>query len=312
MAVRYERITENKLLDQPLGRHIEHDDASWNYRFIPKATTLKSVTHDRTIPILDQGNLGSCTGNAGTGAMGTAPNNNALVIKDIQAQLNEDYAVALYSAATKLDSAPGSYPPDDTGSSGLAIAKVLKSRGLISAYQHTFTASDALLALQEHPLLIGSNWRSDMDDPDSSGKVSYSGEIRGGHEYVAYAYDADKDVVYFDNSWGQSWGVDGTFNMTGKDFAKMLSEDGDVIVLQPFLDVPDPTPTPPVPPEPAPVPVPTPVSDTQFMSDWLANKPFFYKAFQRKLTAWLAHREDEMTSLQSYLDYEQGSDGDKG
>ena len=36
----------------------------------------------------------------------------------------EGFAVKLYEDATVVDGYPGEYPPDDTGSSGLAICKV--------------------------------------------------------------------------------------------------------------------------------------------------------------------------------------------
>ena len=44
------------------------------------------------------------------------------------ATAGEQFAVALYSDATKVDAYPGTYPPDDTGSSGLAICTT-QSRG---------------------------------------------------------------------------------------------------------------------------------------------------------------------------------------
>jgi hypothetical protein len=88
------------------------------------------------LAILDQGKLGSCTGNAGTGAVGTQPfyhqvGKNVLPAVD-DASAGEQFAVKLYSDATKADAIPDSYPPDDTGSSGLAICKVLNARGTIS------------------------------------------------------------------------------------------------------------------------------------------------------------------------------------
>ena len=86
--------------------------------------------------VLDQGQLGSCTGNAGTGALGTQPFYDAVgstVMPDPNDEAAaEQFAVQLYSDATVVDGYPGDYPPDDTGSSGLAICKVLKSRGTIT------------------------------------------------------------------------------------------------------------------------------------------------------------------------------------
>ena len=130
--------------DPRLGRIVQHDPRSRQYAFkAPARVALVSKRHHRWIEVLDQGNLGSCTGNAGTGALGSDPLFPTLVPHYVAAsELNESAAVKLYSDATAIDEWAGEYPPEDTGSSGLAIAKVLKSRGWISGYQHTFTFED--------------------------------------------------------------------------------------------------------------------------------------------------------------------------
>src|SRR5206468_3322308 len=95
---------------------------------------LKDQSWERVIAVLDQGQLGSCTANAGTGALGTQPFYDAVgreTLPSTDAAELEKYAVQLYEDATVVDGYPGSYPPDDTGSSGLAICKVLKTRSII-------------------------------------------------------------------------------------------------------------------------------------------------------------------------------------
>jgi hypothetical protein len=59
--------------DSRLGRHVNHDSRNYAYALpvLPKAA-IQTVHWQRAIPILDQGQLGSCTGNAGTGFLGTA------------------------------------------------------------------------------------------------------------------------------------------------------------------------------------------------------------------------------------------------
>jgi hypothetical protein len=47
-----------------LGRHIHHDSRSWDYALQPKAIPIVSVRHEQAIGVLDQGQVGSCTGNA--------------------------------------------------------------------------------------------------------------------------------------------------------------------------------------------------------------------------------------------------------
>ena len=215
--------------DPRLARHIYHDDRSWNYKLDTSKLEIKDVEHKRLIPVLNQGQLGSCTGNAGIGAINTNP----FQLNNKVFSPNEDGAIKLYSDATKIDRFGGHYPPKDTGSSGLAIAKVLKSNELISEYNHTFTLNDALKALTVYPLIVGIKWHKDMYYPDPDGRVHPRGAIVGGHEVQAFKINKEDMKVWFYNSWGENWGVNGTFYLTWADLAFLLSEQGDVIALIP-------------------------------------------------------------------------------
>lgn len=210
------------------------------------------MRHERRIPVLDQGQLGSCTGNAGIGALGTDPlygtvpsRLQPLLVAQGAYPLNEDGAVELYSDATRIDGAPGQYPPTDTGSDGLAIAKVLKAHDLIAGYQHTFTLADALRALTLYPLMVGTVWYQSMFTPSAEGvlEVSPGSGVAGGHEYVVDSYDADRGLVGVTNSWGTGWGVAGRAYLQAEDLGQLLDAEGDVIVLLP-LTVPAPVPAP--------------------------------------------------------------------
>lgn len=227
----------------PLGRIVHHDPRSRQYAYkAAPGVTYASVQHTSHIGILDQGQLGSCTGNATVGALGCDPFYGTIPTP-LAAQLDEQGAVAIYSAATRLDDAPGQYPPTDTGSSGLAAAKAAQTQKLISGYRHAFTLADALAALQDTPVITGITWYSSFDTPDPSGLVSltHGATIRGGHEICADGYDADKGIVWFRNSWGTGWGVQGRFCMTAATWAQLLANQGDVTVMVP-LSSPPPTP----------------------------------------------------------------------
>jgi hypothetical protein len=235
-----------------LGRHVEHDPRSIAYELsrdlFPKK--LVSAKHDRLIPVLDQGNVGSCTGNDATGRTGTAPNyapipaDNKYRPSATDADADEKLARdTIYHMATQLDNVPGTYPGQDTGSTGLAAAKAVSKLGLIAGYQHAFNAETALAALTTFPLGIGAAWLTGMDNPDSNGLVHVTGDVRGGHQFTADEIDVEKKLVGFTNSWGLGWGVGGRFFMSFDDFEAMLDNDGDVICYVP-LSKPAPTPTP--------------------------------------------------------------------
>jgi hypothetical protein len=244
-----------------LGRKVRHDPRSRAFRIAADGTRA-SVQWNREIPVLDQGRLGSCTGNAGTGALGTLPLAAALP-GGLLDSLTEAYAVALYSDATQVDGDPENYPPTDTGSDGLSIAKVLTARGLISGYQHAFGIADAFTAIQRGPLLVGVNWYEGMFDPDERGVVTVTGQLAGGHEFVAVGYDTAADLWHFVNSWGTGWAQRGHFFMSTDTFDRLLREQGDLISLVP---VTKPAPT------PAPVPEQPAAADLALLDGWAAAR----------------------------------------
>jgi len=241
--------------DRRLGRNVMHDSRSLAYLVKAKdVAELKSIKHERHIPTLDQRDLGSCTGNAATGALGSAAfwDEGQNVLNSTDALVDETYAVNVYSDATKLDPYQGTYPPTDTGSDGLSVAKVLQSRGLISGYVHATSLEAALTALSESPVIGGVEWRQDMFRPDPDGRIHITGNVSGGHEIVFDELDVENKRVWFHNSWGSSWGVDGRAYLTWEDFGTLLSRAGDITQFIPVTQpapVPDPTP----PPQPSPV-----------------------------------------------------------
>lgn len=255
-----------------LGRHIQHDEQSRQYRFsVDLVPTINSVRHQRTSPILDQDltityqgqtydGTGSCTGNAATGDLGTQP-----LTAPSSIVLDETTALNIYSAATQIDGFGDPFPTNDRGSSGLAVAKVCQKQGYISGYQHCFSLNDMLKALQVTPVIVGTNWYDSMDAPDVNGLVGVSAQasVRGGHEYEAIGVDVQKQLIEFVNSWGAGWGIQGHFFMSYDTVTRLLGEQGDVTVFIP-VTAPAPQPQPsPTPPTPSPTPVqPEPVTPT--------------------------------------------------
>ena len=237
----------------PLGRHVRHDSRNLQYPF-PRVRSVSDadVLRTRHIPILDQGDLGSCTGNAAVGALGTS--NVFEALPSSHPTLTEPLAVSIYSQGTKLDSTPGTYPPEDTGSDGGSVCKACQQDGYISSYTWAFGLDHVLAALDTSDVLFGIEWFDSFDQPDSSGliKISPNASVRGGHEILCRGKSQSRQLVFCDNSWGAGWGLHGSFSIGYGDLETLLANQGDAVVPTPLnIPAPDPTPVPPNPPDPA-------------------------------------------------------------
>lgn len=251
-------LTHGKLVhryeptDVRLGRHRRLDARSLDYLHRHDATTvLRTVRHEIPIPILDQEDLdvqgidtsvlvrgakkvtalGSCTANAGTAALAFllgAAHLAKVGLSATDAVLCERYAICLYHEETVDDEFPKQWPPDDTGSSGLGIARALKKRGLIGSYVHATTADDLVSLLMHGPVLLGTPWFQAWFSPDPNGFIDSgnwkSSPLAGGHEILAIGIDEialdahgrvipERTVLRLRNSWSTGWGLKGEFRM---------------------------------------------------------------------------------------------------
>lgn len=247
--------------DPRLGRHVLHDSRSLSFKVEPQSVdVLRSVRHTSRIPVLDQGNVGSCTGHAGVNVLATDPfwttDPVKAVLSSSNGELDHQYAVAVYSEATIWDPFPGNYPPTDTGSDGLTIAKILLKHGKIAGYQHATSLAAALTALSKQACMVGTVWRGDMFNPGPDGRLKITGQVEGGHEYKLDELDVENKRVWILNQWGLNWGLGGRAWMSWDDLGHLLADDGDCTVFTPVTQ-PAPTPTPPTPPAPPAPPTPT-------------------------------------------------------
>ena len=237
---KYKLVDGSKVKDPRLGRVVELDERSKLFAIRPEVASLTPVTRNwRCDLVLDQGNMGSCVGNACTHELAATP--------DIYTGLDENFAKQLYFLAQQLDSWPGGeYPgasPNYSGTSTLAGMKALVQRGYIKQYKWAFSLEDAVLAIGHHgPVVIGINWYNDMFNPAANGFVKPTGGVAGGHDILVRGVkcvfvnetaghtmnnlDLDKSFVTLHNSWGKSWGVNGECFVSLRDFQKLLSDDG--------------------------------------------------------------------------------------
>jgi hypothetical protein len=251
--------------DPRLKRRVRHDRRSIRYAYpvYPKAVRLQRTRWQRRIPILDQGQVGCCTTNAFTGLKGTdsatGQGSTSVVITDAAAAnsqglftagtvpLDEAFALTGYSLETRLDSFPGQYPPDDTGSDALGAMVMGQNLGLVDTYLHAFSIAALQSALANGAVMWGTLWLNSMFDVDPNGfiKVDKRSGTAGGHELILSGYDPETDAYDLDNSWGGDWGQDGSAKVHGADLKWLLAQDGDITVPQ-WTSAPSPVP-PPVP-----------------------------------------------------------------
>jgi hypothetical protein len=186
---------------------------------------------------LDQGQTGTCVGNAFAHRYADAPNP--------EVGIDEAWARALYVAASG----------DTTlqqGTSGLAACRELTKEGKISAY-HWVTSADELrntiLALGS--VCVGTNWYNSMFKPKLGLNsraymvVDKASGLAGGHEYVINGINLapTSGPAYYrmKNSWGKQWPGDeisgtvygaGTARFACTDLEELIfNENGDAVLI---------------------------------------------------------------------------------
>ena len=184
--------------------------------------------------VLDQGREGACVGFGWTGELLCSPFPDPYT----GIQRADTYARALYRDAQRIDEWEGeSYE----GTSVLAGAKVVRQRGFMDEYRWAFTVDevrDAIVTLG--PVVIGVNWYSGMYDTDKHGIVDVSGDLVGGHCLFIYEYHPRKRlpgdwwgrhrVFRWRNSWGPTYGTNGSGYIRYDDLARLLREGGEACV----------------------------------------------------------------------------------
>lgn len=266
MEIFRERLPMHPLL----GRHVLLDSRSKAYAVQPKNTPITAVRHDAYLPILDQGQVGACTGNASTSCAYHEPFY-APEAPNWRYMPNQAGASAWYHDNTANDGFPGTYTPDDTGSDGLTSSKMAVDAGIATGYQAALDLDSSLRALMDRPGITGIPWYQSMFNAPSNGllTVDPASGLAGGHELcVDEIITADtpgngtgKMLVGGPNSWGPGWGFNGRWYLTVNDWWALRSQQGDVY----FWTAKS---------QPAPTPDPSIATSMADREMWAATEPF--------------------------------------
>lgn len=210
----------------PLGRIKQPDSRNYLIRELLKpeflATPTQSINWGDPV-CLDQGNVGSCTGNAQAGDMAADPVRIA--------NITEQIALRIYHQAQLFDGIP--LPHE--GSSVLAAVKAVQKLypGAVKAYHFAKTTQEVRAALHQYgPIITGADWWTGMDTPDAHGIVSVTGTIRGEHSWLIHGDDVHRDLAICMNSWGRHYGRAGQFYIPWKQMPKLVdASDSDWLVI---------------------------------------------------------------------------------
>jgi hypothetical protein len=257
-----------------LGRHLVRDPRSLAYRRQYTGEPINPVEWAPKVPVLDQQNLltqgihtsqlfpgvddvdalGSCTANSATALISVLHDADALAAAGLDVSdpvAAEAWAIGLYSDATHRDQwHDQAWPADDCGSSGLGVAKALRTRGLIDQYGHATTAEELCRDLQTGPVLMGTVWYDAWFSPVGPSALLddipnwQDSPVAGGHEVCITALedvafdsagglDYAHTILRVRNSWSPSWGDAGHFRMSLALYQALRSE---VDLVMPRLD----------------------------------------------------------------------------
>jgi len=196
------------------------------------AVTGSSVFWPSPCTALDQGEVGSCTGNDATQTSSTPPYARTC------AEADETAALACYSAATKIDqgcawnaaTCANSYPPTDNGS-------YATSAYAAATYMGWFTGTRPVVqslqgwhdALLQGPCGFDQNWYNNGFTPSTCGEVLLTGGLAGGHSTSVVGYDVAIGRLWLRNSWGD-WGVADGYYFYSAASQKSLLASGAVMI----------------------------------------------------------------------------------
>lgn len=213
-----------------------HDPRSLEY---PVRAVIRSAVKPKDKlwtpgPILDQGREGACVGFAWAAEGMAEP-----IPVDLQ-RLRANtptvpnlYARFLYGQARYIDQWAGEAYE---GTSVLAGAKAAQNMRTLRTYRWAFSTQDVIdSVIKKGPVVIGINWYNGMYEAPN-GILRRSGALVGGHALLVVGFKVNSEKIpgqstfILQNSWGNSWGINGLAEITVADLDALLRENGEACV----------------------------------------------------------------------------------
>lgn len=120
-------------------------------------------------------------------------------------------------------------PNEENGAYVRSIGKVLKANGHLDAY--AFAPDMATIKywlLYKGPIIAGTIWTQGMFTPDENNIIHPTGETVGGHAYLINEIKSN-GYLGIQNSWGNTWGVNGKAYISSEDFEHLFLRGGEAL-----------------------------------------------------------------------------------
>jgi hypothetical protein len=222
----------------PLGRIHAHDPRDRQFEIstrpellLPPEAPLPNFLMHLPPPVMDQGNTSSCVAHAFTAKMlgqptpwYPSPSTGRKAARMIPLP-----PIDYYNLIQRYDEWPGT-EPSYFGTSVRAAFRVALYLGMITGY-HSISSVNLMLrwlgSRKGSGVVMGTDWKSGMWDPDPEGYLGYDGQIVGGHAWFIYGFSMRRQAFRMQNSWGSGWGQKGRAWVRFATMERMLADEAD-------------------------------------------------------------------------------------
>jgi hypothetical protein len=182
---------------------------------VPESPSIMSQVSRFWVPgreVLDQGREGACVGFGCTAEAMASPVRNRFAVPAAA------MASSVYYQAQRIDEWEGESYEGTSVRAGMLVGR---EKGWWSGFRWAFTMAELRAALEEGPVVVGVEWREGMYEAPH-GLLSVTGRVVGGHCILVTGYQARNRRYRLRNSWGKSWGINGSAYIADTDLNSIL------------------------------------------------------------------------------------------